>query len=256
MAVITQFKLHFRHMHRLLFLTFVIRHLSSNMTAATQAARPVNTGSRVQVEPSEPQASTSTNGNGSSTAPVGVLKLRGTPKRRQRVMWSEGTIDNEGMGKKSSKSESRIKVMFVDALRQSAVSITSPRHSTNRPRNLPPTPLPIRITRVIRLRGARKSPLTIQARIGNLGEVHRRTSRRTRLKGRVERGMFFRSCWANHPDHPHSPTRRAAKHKHRHAGHRHPHDENCSDKPAPKANKYDMPSKKAETKPGVLPTSR
>ena len=37
---------------------------------------------------------------------IGVLKLRGGPVRRQRVMWSDETIDNEGMGKKKSKSES------------------------------------------------------------------------------------------------------------------------------------------------------
>ena len=35
-----------------------------------------------------------------------MLRLRGGPARRQRVMWSEGTIDNEGMGKKKSKSAS------------------------------------------------------------------------------------------------------------------------------------------------------
>lgn len=37
-------------------------------------------------------------------AAVGVLKLRGAPSRR-RVMWEQGTIDNEGMGKKKSKSQ-------------------------------------------------------------------------------------------------------------------------------------------------------
>lgn len=42
--------------------------------------------------------------NGGPSEPVGVLKLRGGPSRRQRVVWSEGTVDNEGMGKKKSKS--------------------------------------------------------------------------------------------------------------------------------------------------------
>ena len=42
--------------------------------------------------------------NGEPSEPVGVLKLRGGPSRRQRVVWSEGTVDNEGMGKKKSKS--------------------------------------------------------------------------------------------------------------------------------------------------------
>lgn len=36
----------------------------------------------------------------------GVLKLRGGPLRKQRVVWSDEVVDNEGMGKKKSKSES------------------------------------------------------------------------------------------------------------------------------------------------------
>ncbi|WWC62111.1 uncharacterized protein I303_104701 [Kwoniella dejecticola CBS 10117] len=35
--------------------------------------------------------------------PAGVLKLRGGPLKKQRVVWSEETVDNEGMGKKKSK---------------------------------------------------------------------------------------------------------------------------------------------------------
>jgi hypothetical protein len=42
--------------------------------------------------------------NGEPSEPVGVLKLRGGPSRRQKVVWSEETVDNEGMGKKKSKS--------------------------------------------------------------------------------------------------------------------------------------------------------
>ncbi|GMK55227.1 hypothetical protein CspeluHIS016_0202830 [Cutaneotrichosporon spelunceum] len=34
---------------------------------------------------------------------VGVLRLRGGPGRRQRVVWTSDTVDNEGMGKKKSK---------------------------------------------------------------------------------------------------------------------------------------------------------
>jgi protein phosphatase 1 regulatory subunit 11 len=37
---------------------------------------------------------------------VGVLRLRGGPRRnRQRVVWGEDVVDNEGCGKKKSKSE-------------------------------------------------------------------------------------------------------------------------------------------------------
>lgn len=35
---------------------------------------------------------------------VGTLSLRGGPRSRQRVAWTEDVVDNEGMGKKKSKS--------------------------------------------------------------------------------------------------------------------------------------------------------
>ncbi|WWC89198.1 uncharacterized protein L201_004116 [Kwoniella dendrophila CBS 6074] len=35
--------------------------------------------------------------------PNGVLKLRGGPTKKQKVVWSDETVDNEGMGKKKSK---------------------------------------------------------------------------------------------------------------------------------------------------------
>lgn len=34
----------------------------------------------------------------------GVLRLRGGPRNTQRVVWREDVVDNEGCGKKSSKS--------------------------------------------------------------------------------------------------------------------------------------------------------
>jgi protein phosphatase 1 regulatory subunit 11 len=37
---------------------------------------------------------------------IGVLKLRGGPIRRQRVVWDEKVVDNEHLGRKSSKSMS------------------------------------------------------------------------------------------------------------------------------------------------------
>jgi protein phosphatase 1 regulatory subunit 11 len=41
----------------------------------------------------------------SSDSIVGALRLRGEPRRtRQRVVWDEDVIDNEGCGKKKSKS--------------------------------------------------------------------------------------------------------------------------------------------------------
>ena len=37
--------------------------------------------------------------------PVGALRLRGVARHRQRVVWREDVVDNEGAGKKKSKSE-------------------------------------------------------------------------------------------------------------------------------------------------------
>ena len=41
--------------------------------------------------------------NDSSQQPVGTLKLRGSPSDR-KVKWDDGVVDNEGLGKKKSKS--------------------------------------------------------------------------------------------------------------------------------------------------------
>ena len=39
-------------------------------------------------------------------ATVGALRLRGRPRRNhQRVAWGDSVVDNEGCGKKKSKSE-------------------------------------------------------------------------------------------------------------------------------------------------------
>lgn len=43
---------------------------------------------------------------GPSAAVVGSLRLRGVARDRRRVAWSDETVDNEGMGKKKSKSTS------------------------------------------------------------------------------------------------------------------------------------------------------
>ena len=37
------------------------------------------------------------------SAPSGVLRLRAEPEERRHIQWAEDVIDNEGMGKKSSK---------------------------------------------------------------------------------------------------------------------------------------------------------
>lgn len=68
-----------------------------------QQARPAAHGSRTQIITQTP-----TNEAGPSqpaTLSTGVLKLRGGPSKKAKVVWSEEVVDNEGMGRKKSKSE-------------------------------------------------------------------------------------------------------------------------------------------------------
>lgn len=82
--------------------------------ATAQSARPNTHGSRTMtITPtidSEAGPSTTSPPSSRSETPssVGVLRLRGAPTRRQRVMWTTDTVDNEGMGKKKSKSKKSI----------------------------------------------------------------------------------------------------------------------------------------------------
>lgn len=74
----------------------------------TPNLEPANHGSRTMTltgpETShEPEAGPSSGPPDSGAA--GVLRLRGTAGPRQRVQWEDGTVDNEGMGRKKSKSE-------------------------------------------------------------------------------------------------------------------------------------------------------
>ena len=74
--------------------------------ATRQARRPGTSappdGSRtITVHDSQPQEEDSSNGD---AAPVGALRLRGATRHRQRVVWREDVVDNEGAGKKKSKS--------------------------------------------------------------------------------------------------------------------------------------------------------
>lgn len=78
--------------------------------ATAQPTRPDNHGSRTMtITPTtdtEAGPSTGSPPTSRSETPssVGVLRLRGAPARRQHVMWTSDTVDNEGMGKKKSKS--------------------------------------------------------------------------------------------------------------------------------------------------------
>ena len=72
-----------------------------------ESSAPAATGSRTVTQTGTPASDHERQDDraGPSQPIVGVLKLRGDrPARRQKVGWTAGTIDNEGMGKKKSKS--------------------------------------------------------------------------------------------------------------------------------------------------------
>lgn len=92
-------------------LAFASYHTSTMTESAPQQPRPETHGSRtLTVNPTSgsPNASATESASDSregTPSSVGVLRLRGGPVRRNHVAWSSETIDNEGMGKKKSKSE-------------------------------------------------------------------------------------------------------------------------------------------------------
>ncbi|KAL5120559.1 Type 1 phosphatases regulator ypi1 [Pleosporales sp. CAS-2024a] len=67
---------------------------SQGATSRTTPPTPQGGSRTVQVQP-QPALRLS--------APPGVLRLRAEPAERRRIQWAEDVIDNEGMGKKSSK---------------------------------------------------------------------------------------------------------------------------------------------------------
>jgi len=79
-----------------------------------QQNQPESGSSRTLTQTNAPTRPTGTNHAGPSE-PTGVLKLRGGPSRRQKVVWSEETVDNEGMGKKKSKSTFRDETKFRES---------------------------------------------------------------------------------------------------------------------------------------------
>ncbi|GAA5863481.1 hypothetical protein JCM8547_007257 [Rhodosporidiobolus lusitaniae] len=82
-------------------------------TASRPSTVPANHGSRTLTvtntptpDSSHPDASaggTHAGPSGEREGEVGVLRLRGRGMPGQRVQWEEGTVDNEGLGRKKSK---------------------------------------------------------------------------------------------------------------------------------------------------------
>jgi protein phosphatase 1 regulatory subunit 11 len=78
-----------------------IMSTSNNMASAATTTRtdtPTREGSRTVEARPQPVLRLS--------APSGVLRLRAEPTERRHIQWAEDVIDNEGMGKKSSKGRS------------------------------------------------------------------------------------------------------------------------------------------------------
>lgn len=89
----------------------IITTLTTMTESTAQQPRPETHGSRtltVNTNSDTPEASAAESASDSregTPSSVGVLRLRGGPIRRNHVAWSAETVDNEGMGKKKSKSE-------------------------------------------------------------------------------------------------------------------------------------------------------
>jgi protein phosphatase 1 regulatory subunit 11 len=78
-------------------------------TAAGPSTSSPSDGSRTQtIQDSQPRVEddSSNPSHDQGDTPHGVLRLRGGPRSRPAVVWREDVIDNEDMGKKSSKSAS------------------------------------------------------------------------------------------------------------------------------------------------------
>ncbi|PIL35321.1 hypothetical protein GSI_02046 [Ganoderma sinense ZZ0214-1] len=62
----------------------------------------------------------------SDSQSMGTLRLRGAVRRRQRVVWREDVVDNEGAGKKKSKSESPLPSLLSSASHARPLSCSHP----------------------------------------------------------------------------------------------------------------------------------
>lgn len=74
--------------------------------AASGLFSPTDGSRTIVIHDSQPREEASgSEGDGSEDRLVGTLLLRGGPRSRPAVTWNEDVVDNEGMGKKKSKSE-------------------------------------------------------------------------------------------------------------------------------------------------------
>jgi hypothetical protein len=76
--------------------------MSGPVVAQRVASPPASSGSAVQLE-----------GPARINTLVGTLRLRAEPSPRRRIRWADDVIDNEGMGKKSSKGVFNCLLCFI-----------------------------------------------------------------------------------------------------------------------------------------------
>ncbi|KAI0760973.1 phosphatase inhibitor-domain-containing protein [Trametes elegans] len=75
--------------------------MATRMMRRPGTSAPSDGSRTITVEDNQPREETSQSEAESST--VGTLRLRGAPRNRQRVVWREDVVDNEGAGKKKTK---------------------------------------------------------------------------------------------------------------------------------------------------------
>lgn len=79
--------------------------LGTRQRLQQQAAERSVGSQTVTAAPEQPAAGPSiTNEDDGAPRRAGVLKLRGGPRSRPQVAWTDDVVDNEGAGRKKSKS--------------------------------------------------------------------------------------------------------------------------------------------------------
>jgi hypothetical protein len=101
---------HYIHLETPLSIARVLNPYMSFLSTHMPSTSAPGDGSRtVIITDALPRPEDESSDNLDQTSTVGTIRLRGGPRRiRQHVAWEEDVVDNEGSGKKSSKSASSI----------------------------------------------------------------------------------------------------------------------------------------------------
>ena len=88
--------------HNLLFQPLRPRFAMSTRQAGPGPSAASDGSRTITVQDNQPREESHSD---TDSTPVGTLRLRGARRNRPRVVWREDVVDNEGAGKKKSKSE-------------------------------------------------------------------------------------------------------------------------------------------------------